>query len=94
MNKALKTRYPNLRNEKELAAAIEAICSDYGKVVHLSILPASRQPGQGSLACACFMRLSSPAAETELKHKLYVIRYLDDLCFFADVAESWSGRTM
>lgn len=49
------------------------------------------EPGAG-LQCSCFLRLDTSEAEFELKSKLKVIEFADELAFFANVnEEKWVG---
>ena len=91
MNRALKSRFPPFEDEQSLKSAIESNCASFGKVVALKIFPARREPEFG-LRCACFLCLDTAEAETELKSKLKVIEFGDELAFFADVDEKiWTG---
>lgn len=88
MNLALKNRFPPFRNELDLQRAIEDICSRFGKVASLTILPASAAFG---LQCTCLLRLESSAAEHELRSKFNAIDNGNGLLFFATVDEAWTG---
>ena len=89
MKSTLKNRFPAFLDPDSLRTAIEAVCSEFGAVTHLQILPARRG---GTLDCACFLRLDSPAAEAALSGKLRVIRFAGDIYFEVEVAEGWTGR--
>ena len=91
MNAALKARFAPFADEQSLRSAIERVCAEFGQVTYLKILPASRRAG---LACACFFRLDSAAAELELRSRFDVIDFAGDLHFIADVDDKWSGPTM
>ncbi len=91
MNRALRSGFPPFVNEQGLKSAIESICGRFGKLVALKIFPARREPEAG-LQCACFLCLDTSEAETELKSKLKVIEFGDELAFFANVdEEKWDG---
>ena len=89
MKSTLKSRFPPFLDENSLRTAIEAVCSEFGAVTHLQILPARRG---GSLDCGCFLRLDTQAAEDALSRKLHVIRFAGDIYFEVEVAEGWTGR--
>ena len=91
MNAALKARFAPFTNEQSLRSAIELVCAEFGSVTYLKILPASRRAG---LACACFFRLDSAAAEFELRSRYRVIDFAGDLHFIADVDDKWTGPIM
>jgi hypothetical protein len=88
MRDALKNSFAPFVNDGELRSAIESICSEFGGVAHLKILPASLDtPPQ----CLCFLRLNSLAAESQLLRKLQLMRLGGDIYFTAEVSEKWSG---
>jgi hypothetical protein len=91
MNKALRTRFPLPSNEKELRAAIQGICAEFGQLANIHILPASDLDG---LQCTCFIRLDDSAAQSALRSRHHVLIFDSDLGFFADVAENWTGPRM
>ena len=90
MNRKLKSGFPPFQTEQSLRSAIESICARFGKVAKLAIFPARRESGSG-LQCPCFLRLDTLEAEAELKSKLKVFEFGDELAFFADVdEEKWA----
>jgi len=91
MNNALKNGFPPFLDDKGLRSAIQSVCAEFGKVKKLTILPASHVSNPN---CLCLLRLDSEAAEADLCSKLDVTRFLDDLVFFADVDEKWTGPTL
>ena len=88
MNNALKSEYAPFLTEQSLRSAIENICSKFGRVIHLEILPAKLGP---NLQCACFLRLDSAAAQTILRSRLQVVDFDGTLACFADVDDGWMG---
>jgi len=88
MRDALKNGYAPFVNDGDLRSAIESICSEFGSVADLKILPASLDmPPQ----CLCFLRLDSPTGESELLRRMQLMRLGGDIYFTAEVAEEWSG---
>ncbi len=85
---ALKDRFPPFRDQRSLKLAIESVCAEFGNVASLKILPASPAVG---LQCICFLRLDSAAAETALKSRLQVIEFGEELLFFVEVDDAWTG---
>jgi len=88
MHLALRNGFPLFRNERELRSAVESVCAGFGKVVSLTVLPASKAVG---LQCTCILRLDSSVAEDRLRARLNVIEYGTDLLFFAAVDDAWTG---
>lgn len=92
MTNALRNGFPRFPDEQSLRSAIESVCTEFGRVTSLKIIPATSAPGPG-LHCACFLRLDSAEAGSKLKSTLDVIDFGADIAFFADVDERWSGPT-
>jgi hypothetical protein len=91
MNRALKRGFPPFETEQSLRSAIESVCAAFGNVAKLTIYPARRDPGSG-LQCPCFLRLNTLQAEAELKSRLKVFEFGDELAFLVDVdEEKWKG---
>jgi len=88
MNNALRSQFPPFATEGSLRSAIEKVCANFARVMHIEVLPAKR--GQ-SLQCACIIRLNSVAAQTALRSKLDVVDFDGTIAFFADVSEAWTG---
>ena len=78
-------------NEQSLRAAILSVCTKFGRVKDLEILPAKFGP---DLQCACFLRLDPAAAHIALRSTLNVVEIDAKLAFFADVDEGWTGPRM
>lgn len=91
MNSALRERFPPFADERSLREAILSICAEFGAIRQLSILPASSGSG---LQCACFLQMDTPDATAKLKARLHVTEFGDDLAFFADVGDAWTGPKM
>ena len=91
MKTTLRERFPPFVDERSLRAAILSICGEFGTVRQLSILPASAGSG---LQCACFLQMDVPDATAKLRAKLHVTEFGDELAFFADVDEAWTGSRM
>ena len=90
VNNVLRLNFPLFKNEQELRSAVDAICSEFGKVKSLQILPASRGL---ELHCACILALESQAAENALRSQFRVLKIAGGLYFFADVSDIWTGLT-
>jgi hypothetical protein len=91
MNNVLKSGFSAFLNEQDLRSAIGSVCAEFGKVTYLEMLPVTRvTPRQ----CLCFLRLDSASAEDELRRKLHINRFADDLYFFADVDDNWTRSVM
>ena len=86
MHDALRDRFPPFANGSQLKSAIEAICSDFGKVTRIEIVPARTNSG---MYCACFVRLDSSVAEAALEAQYRIVRLGDDMYFSVDVADEW-----
>lgn len=91
MKRALGEGFPLFLDEPSLRSAIELVCTDFGTVAHLDIMPAFLGP---PLQCPCFLQLGSAAAEAELIAKFHLIPVGDKLGFYALVHEKWSGERM
>ena len=87
MNNALKEGFPLFESEASLRAAIESICSKFGNIKSLTILPPI--DGQGVPQCACFLKLENQAAEMALRANLQVFSFGSDLGFYADVSKTY-----
>ena len=90
LNLALKgSGFAPFRDERDLELAIDSVCSRFGKITYLKILPPRRG---SSLRCACYLRLNSSAAETALISAFGLSQYAGTIQFFADVDEGWANH--
>lgn len=91
MNQALKNGFQPFQDEESLRYAVDLVCAKYGKVKSLQIYPASRDSRGGGRQCLCMMQLDSPQAQAALRLELEVSISRNELAFFADVNEKWTG---
>ncbi len=91
MNAKLTRRFPPFADEQSLRSAIAQVCSEFGKLSRLDILPATRGSG---LQCACFLQMETAGATAKLKSKLLMIHFGNELGFFVSVGEEWRGPRM
>ena len=88
INLALKrSGFAPFLDERSLEAAIESVCTAFGRITYLKILPPRRGSG---LRCGCYLRLDSAAAEAAIRSKFGLSEYAGTIQFFAEVDERWS----
>ena len=88
MQTALKQGFPPFQDVKSLESAVESVCSRFGKVAHLQVLPAIFRP---TLQCGCILTLENAATHAAVKKAFNVIEIDARLGFFADLDEKWNG---
>jgi hypothetical protein len=66
-----------------LRSELHALCSDFGSVSRLDILPA---PDRGKRQVVCFIRLASPDQERRMMSQLGVERFGNELFMVLDLA--------
>lgn len=88
MNNALKNGFPPFLNEDDLKAAIELVCTEFGRVTVLNILPTSRARNR---QCLCILRADSADIEKVLRSRFNIFRSPRYLYTFVDVDEKF-GR--
>ncbi len=83
-------KYPSIA---ALRPALNTLCSRYGSVARLDILPASQA---GRRQALCFLRMDSAEQENRLMAELGVGRFGGDLVVIVDLAtpENISSQTM
>jgi hypothetical protein len=85
MQDALKRSFPAFSDGSALIAAIESICSEFGRVTYLEIL---REYTDSGTHCACFLRLASRKAENAFLRKYRAERFAGDIYFNAHIAKT------
>lgn len=66
-----------------LQSELHALCSDFGSVSRMNILPTS---DGGKRRLVCFIRLASPEQEYQMMRRLGVERFGNDLFMVLDLA--------
>lgn len=93
MQLTLKIHFPLPQDEVSLRLAIESVCTEFGAIRMLRVLPAGRSAPGRPLQCVCFLELDPENGHAELISEYGAFAFGSGVSFVVDVDEGWTGSS-